>query len=135
MAEVVHRLLKTHLTSVNTPDFPVSDWIHNPDLSAVEGVPSIYWKITGDTITEMDSLEKAAVDNAVLRTWRLHCVEENTTYSLQADANAPLCPTNPGHTVTNLFQQEPFASHKDENGDEQCIFLTAAQGIVVAKVI
>ena len=38
-------------SSVNTPDFPEVDWIINPDLSAVDGQPSKYWDISGDTVS------------------------------------------------------------------------------------
>jgi hypothetical protein len=58
MANVLNRLTKIYLQSVNTPDYPVNDWIVNPDLSNVAGVPSRYWKIVGDTITEMSVEEK-----------------------------------------------------------------------------
>ncbi len=64
MANVVNRTTKQYLTSVNTPDFPTEDWIINPDLSAVAGVPSKFWNITGDVITEMSDAEK---DTAELR--------------------------------------------------------------------
>jgi len=37
-----------------------------PDLSAVAGVPKIYWIITGDVITEMNQTEKDAVDAQIL---------------------------------------------------------------------
>jgi len=62
MSNVLNRTTNQYLQSVNTPDYPVSDWIINPDLSAVVGVPSKYWEITGDTVTEMTPAEKAVVD-------------------------------------------------------------------------
>ena len=62
MSNVVHRTTKKYLRSVNTPDYPVEDWIINPDLSAVVQVPNKYWKIAGDVVTEMDLTEKSAVD-------------------------------------------------------------------------
>lgn len=40
----------------------VSEWIINPDLSAVGSVPKKYWKLTGDFITEMSQPEKDVVD-------------------------------------------------------------------------
>jgi hypothetical protein len=49
---------------VNTPDFSESDWIINPDLFLVEGVPLKYWKIVGDSVQEMTPEEKAIVDAA-----------------------------------------------------------------------
>lgn len=70
MADVVNRTTKQYLQSVNTPDYPVGQWIINPDLSAVAGVPNRYWKITGDSITEMSQAEKDALDNAALQASR-----------------------------------------------------------------
>jgi len=64
MAEVVNRTTKEHRTSVHTPDFPVAQWIHGPDLSAVAGFPNKYWIITGDLITLMDQAARDAVDAA-----------------------------------------------------------------------
>ena len=64
MADVVKRTTKQYLKSVNTPDYPTVDWIINPDLSALAGVPTKYWTITGDVITEMTQGEKDAVDAA-----------------------------------------------------------------------
>lgn len=65
MADVLNRTTKQYLKSVNTPNFPTADWIINPDLTAVAGVPSKYWKITGDVVAEMSSAEKdtAELDN------------------------------------------------------------------------
>ncbi len=60
MASVLNRTTKQYIASAHTPDYPVADWIHNPDMSAVSGVPSMYWKITGDTVSEMSAAEKDA---------------------------------------------------------------------------
>lgn len=51
MANVLNRTTKEYQISVNTPDYDPSEWIINPDLSAVEDVPSEYWVVTGDTVT------------------------------------------------------------------------------------
>lgn len=67
MANVLNRTTKQYITSANTPDYPTADWIINPDLSGVSGVPSKYWKITGDVVTEMNQTEKDAVDAALPR--------------------------------------------------------------------
>lgn len=66
MADVINRTTLEQRFSVNTPDFPTSDWIINPDLSGVSGVPQKYWKVVGDTVVEMDAAEKAVVDAALL---------------------------------------------------------------------
>lgn len=51
------------INSGNTPDFNPANWLINPDLSALSGVPRVYWKITGGTtVEEMTSGEKTQVD-------------------------------------------------------------------------
>lgn len=64
MASVLNRATGEYIPSVNTPDFPAKDWIINPDLSAVTGVPGKYWKIDGDTVSPMSRAERDAVDAA-----------------------------------------------------------------------
>lgn len=64
MADVLHRTTKEYKRSVNEPDYPLIDWIHNPDLSAVAGFPSKYWVIAGDVVTLMDQAARDAVDAA-----------------------------------------------------------------------
>lgn len=64
MSDVVNRTTGQYLKSVNTPDYPEADWIINPDLSALAGVPGRYWKISGDRVLEMTRAERDAVDSA-----------------------------------------------------------------------
>jgi hypothetical protein len=64
MAAVLNRTTKVYLSSANTPDYPESDWIRNPDMSAVTGWPSKYWIITGDVVSLMDAQQRALVDEA-----------------------------------------------------------------------
>ena len=68
MGDYLHRTTKQYLQSWSPNDLPepLVNYIESPDLSAVEGVPSIYWIITGDMITEMSQGEKDAVDAALL---------------------------------------------------------------------
>ena len=47
---------------VAADDYSTDDWFHDPDLSAVSGVPPKYWKNDSDCIVEMTAAEKAAVD-------------------------------------------------------------------------
>jgi hypothetical protein len=47
---------------VDPANYPVEDWIHDPDLTAVAGLDPKYWKITGDVVSAMTEAEKAAVD-------------------------------------------------------------------------
>lgn len=62
MATVVNRTTKQICHSANTPDYPTADWIINPDLTALTGIASKYWNISGDAITEMTQAEKDQVD-------------------------------------------------------------------------
>ena len=64
MGDWVHRTTKAYLQSVSPDSLPdlISNYISQPDLSGVVGVPSKYWIITGDIISEMSPVEKDAVD-------------------------------------------------------------------------
>lgn len=67
MASVLNRTTKEYRPSANTPDFPTAQWIINSaaaDALFVAGVPSFYWNIAGDVVTEMSAGEKATVDAA-----------------------------------------------------------------------
>lgn len=66
MANVLNRVTKEYRASVNDPDYPVIDWIINPDLSAVAGWPPRYWVITGDNVSLMSQAQRDAVDAAEL---------------------------------------------------------------------
>lgn len=70
MANVLHRIIFKYLPSVNTPDYPEGTWVVNPDMSPVEGVPTKYWKLTGDVLSVMDQAEKDAVDDALLPAYK-----------------------------------------------------------------
>lgn len=70
MAAVLNRTTKEYLRSANTPEYPVLDWIINPDMSAVEGWASKYWIITGDTVSLMTEAQRNAVDAAELEAMR-----------------------------------------------------------------
>jgi len=63
MANVLNRTTKQYLTSVNTPDYPIGSWIHNPDLSLVIGWPNRYWTITGDVVTLQPLPDREATDD------------------------------------------------------------------------
>lgn len=68
MSDVIHRTDRdsngslVHRLSVNTPDYPLSFWVVNPDLSVVSGVPPLYWKVVVDSVLEMNQSEKDAAD-------------------------------------------------------------------------
>ena len=64
MYAALHRTTKQYLTSVKTHQHPLVDWIPDPDMSAVTGQPSYYWKITGETVSLMNQAEQDVVDLA-----------------------------------------------------------------------
>ena len=68
MGDYLHRTTKRYFKSWSPNELaePLANYIEDPDLSAVEGVPNIYWIITGDAVSEMSQGEKDAVDAAIL---------------------------------------------------------------------
>jgi len=81
MATVMNRITGELRPSVNTPDYPVEDWIHAPDLSAVRGIAPHYWKIERDNVVAMTTQERATVDAA-----RLEQAKAARAESLKAQA-------------------------------------------------
>lgn len=70
MGDVINRTTLEFRRSVNNPDYPESEWLHNPNMSAVAGVSRQYWKAPADWETtlgplEMTQSEKDAVDAAI----------------------------------------------------------------------
>lgn len=47
-----------------------TNWIYDPDLSAIAGWPSRYWEIVGDVVALMDETERDAVDAQILEDMR-----------------------------------------------------------------
>ena len=68
MGNYLHRTTKQYLTSTSPASLPepLANYIDEPDLSAVAGVPNRYWIITGDVVTEMSQGEKDALDAQIL---------------------------------------------------------------------
>ena len=60
----LNRITKEQRRSVAPADMPppLSDWIEEPDLSAVDGFPSRYWEIAGDAVLLMDQASRDALD-------------------------------------------------------------------------
>lgn len=66
MSNVLNRTTLQLKRSVNTPDYPIKDWVINPDISTVAGVLNKYWVLTGDVVSEMTQPEKDVIDLAEL---------------------------------------------------------------------
>ena len=81
MSNVINRATLQYLVSVNTPDYPVEQWIINPNLGALSNVDKRYWKIIGDEVLEMTAQEKAPIDAAQLvldKASKLHSLNAQT---------------------------------------------------------
>lgn len=60
--------------------YPDALWLIDPDLRAVQGVPEHYWKVVGDLVLPMTSVEQVAADRLKLEALRkeaLLCVERS----------------------------------------------------------
>lgn len=79
---VIHRTTYEIRRNVTAASYDPAEWLINPDLSGVQGVPDYYWKVVGDSVVEMDAAEKAAVDAA-----RLQKVKEVCLAKLSKDLN------------------------------------------------
>lgn len=97
MSNVLNRSTKQYLRSVNTPDYPASEWIHNPVLPA--GVASKFLVIEGDTVREMTAAEKADLSYSTETTVYLVAEKQLRTnvngHDYELDANAILNPAMP----------------------------------------
>jgi hypothetical protein len=85
MANVLHKITKVYLESVDTSKYLDGNWIINPQLPFCD--PK-YWKITGDMVLEMTQEEKNVVDSERLlvekkekidKLWR-YCTDYETSF-------------------------------------------------------
>lgn len=65
---VLHRTTLQYQASVspNSLSEQLSNYIQNPDMSAVAGYSYIYWILTGDVVTLMDQSTRDALDATIL---------------------------------------------------------------------
>jgi len=96
MSNVLHKITKVYLQSVNTPNYPPSEYLINPILPLCE---QKFWVIEGDTIREMTQPEKDAYEYANEST--IYLIAEKQLLTNQdgagyaADANAITDPVMP----------------------------------------
>lgn len=66
MPKWFHRTTRVQLRSVASADLPnpQSEYIEEPDYSAVEGQPVKYWEVAGDVISLADQATRDAIDLA-----------------------------------------------------------------------
>lgn len=96
MANVLNKLTKQYLISVNTPDYPILEWLINPVLPNCD---QKFWVIEGDTIREMTQPEKDAY--TYLHESTIYLIAEKQLLTNQdgadygADTNAIINPVMP----------------------------------------
>ena len=61
MSNVINKSTLEYREFVNTPDYKDGNWIINPVLPSC---PKKYWKVSGNSIVEMNNTEKQAKDTA-----------------------------------------------------------------------
>lgn len=68
MGNFLHRTTMQLFSSIAPDELqePIESYVEEPDMSPVEGEPSIYWVLTGDILSVMNQSEKDAVDAAAL---------------------------------------------------------------------
>lgn len=71
MTDILHRVTLEIVPDVDPDNYSAAVWLVDPDLAPVQGVPSKYWKLEGDILSEMSQAEKDAVDLAALSTNRV----------------------------------------------------------------
>lgn len=62
MSVVINRATRQVIRRANTPDYSSTDWIINPDLSKVDGIPDKYWQIVGDEVLPVDAATRSNID-------------------------------------------------------------------------
>lgn len=78
MGNYLHRVTKRYLISIPPNELPeaLENYISGPDLSPVAGIPSKYWIVTDDVVSEMSQEEKDFVDASTLSSQRDAAVDE-----------------------------------------------------------
>lgn len=63
---VINRATFEYKSGVDSGAYDTAAWLRDPDVSALSAVPKKYWKVSGDTVVEMSSSEKAIADGGAL---------------------------------------------------------------------
>ena len=96
MSNILNKLTKQYLRSVNTPDFSPDEWLINPILPECD---QKFWLIEGDSIREMTPAEKDAYTYTYESTAYLIAEKQLRTNidgaDYETDENAIINPTMP----------------------------------------
>jgi hypothetical protein len=93
MRLALHRQTKQIARGVSAAKCPLADWVHDPDLGAVAGLPNRYWRIQpDDSVAPMTQDERDAADAAALpgfRAERMRALAVETTAYIQSHYSEP----------------------------------------------
>jgi hypothetical protein len=69
------------ISNGDAPNYPTDKWLHDPDLTAVQGVDQKFWKLDGDSIVPMTAGEQTTVTDAefsAAKTAKCLAIDNNT---------------------------------------------------------
>lgn len=126
--------------SVHTPDFPSANWYIDPDISAVVAVPTKYWKIGTNPVTEMNQTEKDAVDAAIVsaaktaaKTAATNGIDGNEGYDLRGIAKVVVDEINVLRQWLASFKTETAAATNLSNFQSRVAGLPATPDRTLAQ--
>lgn len=94
-----------YLLSVHTPDYASDpDALINPDVSALTGVPTKYWKRVVNAVQEMTAQEKQALDDA-----EALAVKNAIPEIIAAQWHQTFTKTNIGTSFVNIYSDAGYA--------------------------
>ena len=130
MANVLNKSTLELRSSVNTPDYPESDWLINPDLSAVAGLDPRYWKIAKNAVAAMTAGERQAVDDALAAD-----AKEALAAAAKEDAAQPLLKAVASMLADELTLLRKELSLPDRTDEQIAVALTAKIDAVVQSQV
>jgi antitoxin component HigA of HigAB toxin-antitoxin module len=92
MSIAINRKSFEIVENANTPDYDKANWIINPDLSKVQGMPKKYWMVRGDEIVPVTEQARAKIDEAgidKLKDERCEEFKSNTHLAIQSGFEFP----------------------------------------------
>lgn len=128
MSNVLHRITKQYLKSVNTPDYPESEWIINPILPDCDVK---FWVIEDDMVREMTIAEKATLAYQtesfiyLIAEKQLHTNQDGRDYESNTNAiinpEMPACELKYTKVVDHLVVEMTTSEKKEVDKPDQII--------------
>jgi hypothetical protein len=121
MSNVLNRITKQYLKSVNTPNYPLTEWIHNPLLPNCD---KKFMVIEGNIIREMTTIEKVELAYSTEST--VYLITEKqlkinvNAHDYEGNSNAIINPAMPARDIKYI-----------KVVDEKIVEMTAEEKAVV----